>query len=132
MEKLFEGAKTTSLRYAYVIPGDLYYVPFGHLFVEKAIRETNTSIRANSMLICKDDYEAATVFAKAYVKYLRFYGCFFCADGGSSNITTYCSYQQVPCIYNAESKGVFLEAMNWIWYFQENEQGTNHENKIKF
>ena len=57
-----------SLRHGYIIPGDVVYVPAGHIFVEKALQANNVSLRATSLLITHDQCASVEAIASAYSK----------------------------------------------------------------
>ena len=62
-----------SLRYCYVVPGDILYLPFGTIFVERACKTHSVNVRSHSTLMCKEDLTAAAVFATAYCKFLALF-----------------------------------------------------------
>jgi len=60
-----------TLRYAFAVPGDVVYVPFGALIVEKATKQNNLFIRALSMLVQPTDLLSCSVLATAFYPFLE-------------------------------------------------------------
>ena len=63
-ERVAEDIST--LKTAYVVAGDLMYIPFGCIVVEKAIASNNTALRVASMLITADQLPAQRFLLESY------------------------------------------------------------------
>ena len=60
-----------TLRYAFAVPGDVVYIPFGTLVVEKATKQNNVFVRALSMLLQTPNLLSCSVLATAYYPFLE-------------------------------------------------------------
>lgn len=57
----------STLRWAYVIPGDIVWVPFGHIMVEKSVGSVvGTTVRIASTLFHEAQLGAAMLYTSAY------------------------------------------------------------------
>ena len=60
------------LKWGYVNEGDIIWIPFGFIMVEKCVGSTdNLTLRAPSMLFHEDQMTASIFYASAYPKMLR-------------------------------------------------------------
>lgn len=60
-----------NLRWAYIIPGDIVWIPFGSIMVEKVVGSSHAlCLRVPSTFICDDCFSTSMFYASAYPRML--------------------------------------------------------------
>lgn len=63
----FEATAPDTLRWGYVIPHDIIWVPLGCLMVEKAVGSAHSiTVRASSAVFMRDQVEIAEILRQSY------------------------------------------------------------------
>ena len=52
--------------HGYLVPGDLIYLPFGHVVCEKATKSHNISLRTTSLLVTPENDKTANFLGLAF------------------------------------------------------------------
>ena len=58
--------KFNTFSHGYLVPGDLIYMPFGHVMCEKATKNHNLSLRTTSLLVSQSSGATADFLGLAY------------------------------------------------------------------